>query len=100
MDVYFTNSETLGKYSFMVNKEIKKVVMTEPPISIKKEELKGLINSIKAVDKDILNIKESKYVIYSYDGKNIKISESKPIDVCYSLGDCSRICKIAMVVSF
>lgn len=93
MDVYFTNSETLGKYSFMVNKEIKKVIMTEPPISIKKEELKGLINSIKAVDKDILNIKESKYVIYSYDGKNIKISESKPIDVCYSLGDCSRICK-------
>lgn len=94
LSVDFVKESVECTYRFSVMKGNKnKIIPVDLPIGFSKNDVLGLLKLVYSIDKDILKpIEGSKFVIYNYDGLNVKIDSSTAVDTCYCFSDCLKIC--------
>lgn len=94
LTVEFNKEAVDSKYKFSVLKGDKnKIIPEDLPLGFSKNDVLGLLKLVYSIDGNILkSIYGSKFVIYNYDGLNVKIDSSTAVDTCYCFSDCLKIC--------
>lgn len=70
-----------------------KIIPKSLPIGAGKDFIMGMVKSARKNCKDLLKSTSGKYAIYNLNGEDISFDTETPIDTCYTLEDCRKICK-------